>query len=159
MLILDANPDVTSKGALFKSVWARARTRASSSTGRSTRRPASTPRRRVKFEVQDDVKADVLNVLPPMRAGAIAVQTGLANANARWCDVELAELRVDRGEGRPRARRRDPDRAGDAQERPHGEQPRQGRGRGDRRQLNGWDTDPRADAHQHLLQLRRRPSA
>ena len=41
----------------------------------------------VKFEVQDDVKADVLNVLPPMRAGALAVQTGLANANARWCLV------------------------------------------------------------------------
>ena len=41
----------------------------------------------VKFEVQDDVKADVLNVLPPMRAGAIAVQTGLANSNARWCGV------------------------------------------------------------------------
>jgi hypothetical protein len=30
---------------------------------------------------------DVLNVLPTMRAGAIAVQTGLANANARWCNV------------------------------------------------------------------------
>jgi sulfide dehydrogenase [flavocytochrome c] flavoprotein chain len=37
--------------------------------------------------VQDDVKADVLNVLPNMRAGAIAVQTGLANSNARWCNV------------------------------------------------------------------------
>jgi hypothetical protein len=31
----------------------------------------------------------VLNVLPPMRAGAIAVQTGLANANARWCHVNF----------------------------------------------------------------------
>jgi hypothetical protein len=41
----------------------------------------------VKFEIQDDERADVLNVLPPMRAGAIAVQTGLANANARWCSV------------------------------------------------------------------------
>ena len=38
---------------------------------------------RVKFEVQDDVKADVLNVLPPMRAGAIAVQAGLANSPTR----------------------------------------------------------------------------
>jgi sulfide dehydrogenase [flavocytochrome c] flavoprotein subunit len=28
-----------------------------------------------------------MNVLPPMRAGLIAVQTGLANANARWCHV------------------------------------------------------------------------
>jgi sulfide dehydrogenase [flavocytochrome c] flavoprotein subunit len=26
-------------------------------------------------------------VLPPMRAGAIAVRTGLANSNARWCNV------------------------------------------------------------------------
>jgi sulfide dehydrogenase [flavocytochrome c] flavoprotein subunit len=46
----------------------------------------------VKFEVQDDVKADVLNVLPPMRAGAIAVQTGLANANARWCSVDFLDF-------------------------------------------------------------------
>ena len=41
----------------------------------------------VKFEIHDEVRADVLNVLPPMRAGAIAVQTGLANSNARWCNV------------------------------------------------------------------------
>ena len=33
--------------------------------------------------------ADVLNVLPVMRAGALAVQTGLANANARWCHVNF----------------------------------------------------------------------
>jgi sulfide dehydrogenase [flavocytochrome c] flavoprotein subunit len=87
VLILDANPDVTSKGALFKKVWAeqyagmveyRAQHKASAVDARTNT---------VKFEVQDDVKADVLNVLPPMRAGSIAVQTGLANANARWCGV------------------------------------------------------------------------
>ena len=43
----------------------------------------------LKFEIQDDVRADVLNVLPPMRAGGIAVQTGLANSNARWCNVNF----------------------------------------------------------------------
>jgi len=37
--------------------------------------------------VQDDVKANVLNVLPNMSDGAIAVRSGLANANARWCNV------------------------------------------------------------------------
>ena len=46
----------------------------------------------VKFEVQDDVKADVLNVLPTMRAGVVAQQAGLANKNARWCGVKLPEL-------------------------------------------------------------------
>ena len=67
---------------------------------------ASTPRpNTVKFEVQDDVKADVLNVLPAMRAGDIAVKTGLATANA-LVRSRLPDLRVDGGEGHPRPRRR-----------------------------------------------------
>jgi hypothetical protein len=43
----------------------------------------------LKFDVQNDVKAQVLNVLPAMRAGNIAVQSGLANANGRWCGVNF----------------------------------------------------------------------
>lgn len=87
VLVLDANPDVTSKPGLFKKVWGeqyagiieyRPQHKAVAVDGAS---------RTVKFEVQSDVRADVLNVLPSMRAGAIAVQTGLANANARWCHV------------------------------------------------------------------------
>jgi len=87
VLILDANPDVTSKPGLFKKVWAeqyagiveyRAQHKAIAVDGRSNT---------VKLEVREDVRADVLNVLPPMRAGAIAVQAGLANSNARWCGV------------------------------------------------------------------------
>ena len=89
VLILDANADVTSKGALFKKVWAE------QYKGMVEFRPqhkavaVDARTHTVKFEVQDDVKADVLNVLPPMRAGAIAVQTGLANSNARWCNVNF----------------------------------------------------------------------
>ena len=89
VLVLDANPDVTSKGALFKKVWAE------QYPGIVEFRPqhkvlAVDPRNGlIKFEVQDDVKASVLNVLPPMRAGAIAQQAGLANvANNRWCGVD-----------------------------------------------------------------------
>lgn len=88
VLILDANPDVTSKGALFKKAWA------DRYPGMVEFRPqhkvvAVDPRAGViKFEVQEDVKASVLNVLPPMRAGAIAQQAGLANlAGNRWCGV------------------------------------------------------------------------
>ena len=87
VLILDANEDVTSKGALFKKAWA------DLYKGMVEYRPqhkavaVDSARNSVKFEIQDDVRADVLNVLPPMRAGAIAVQSGLANANARWCGV------------------------------------------------------------------------
>jgi sulfide dehydrogenase [flavocytochrome c] flavoprotein chain len=87
VLILDANPDVTSKPGLFKKVWAEQY--AGMVEYRPQHKAVSVDARAntVKFEVQDDVKADVLNVLPPMRAGAIAVQTGLANANSRWCNV------------------------------------------------------------------------
>ena len=87
VLILDANQDVTSKGPLFKKVWAdeykgileyRSQHKAVSVDAKSGT---------IKFEIQEDVKAQVLNVLPSMRAGSIAVQAGLANANGRWCNV------------------------------------------------------------------------
>ncbi len=88
VLILDANQDVISKGALFKKVWAeqykgileyRPQHRVSAVDGKAGL---------IKFDVQEDVKANVLNVLPAMRAGAIAVQSGLNNlANNRWCGV------------------------------------------------------------------------
>ncbi len=87
VLILDANQDVTSKGPLFKKVWAEQY--AGIVEYRPQHKAVSVDARAlsVKFEIQEDVKADVLNVLPPMRAGAIAVQSGLATANARWCGV------------------------------------------------------------------------
>ena len=87
VLILDANPDVTSKGPLFKKVWAEQYLGIVEYRGQHKATAVDARAGTVKFEVQSDVKADVLNVLPTMRAGAIAVQTGLANANARWCSV------------------------------------------------------------------------
>jgi len=92
VLILDANPDVTSKGALFKKVWAEQYPGMVEYRGQHNATAVDARANTIKFEVQEDVKADVLNVLPPMRAGAIAVQTGLANANARWCNVDYLTI-------------------------------------------------------------------
>ena len=92
VLILDANEDVTSKGPLFKKAWAE------SYAGRVEYRPqhkataVDAAKGTISFEVQDDVRADVLNVLPPMRAGAIAVQAKLADANGRWCSVDFLDF-------------------------------------------------------------------
>ena len=89
VLVLDANQDVTSKPALFKKAWAE------QYAGMVEYRPQhkasgiDAAGKTIKFEIQDDVRADVLNVLPAMRAGTIAVQTGLANSNARWCNVNF----------------------------------------------------------------------
>lgn len=89
VLILDANPDVTSKGPLFKKVWAEQYRGMVEYRGQHKVTAVDGRAGVIKFDVQDDVKADVLNVLPAMRAGTIAVQTGLNNqANNRWCGVD-----------------------------------------------------------------------
>jgi sulfide dehydrogenase [flavocytochrome c] flavoprotein chain len=88
VLILDGNPDVTSKGPLFKKVWAEQYKGILEYRGDHKAIAVEGKTGTVKFEVQDDVKADVLNALPAMRAGLIAVNSGLANlANNRWCGV------------------------------------------------------------------------
>ncbi|MDN3918745.1 NAD(P)/FAD-dependent oxidoreductase [Roseateles violae] len=87
LLILDANPDVTSKGPLFKKVWAQQYAGIIEYRPQHKAVEVDARSRTVRFEVQDEVKADVLNVLPSMRAGAIAVQSGLANSNKRWVNV------------------------------------------------------------------------
>lgn len=89
VLILDANPDVTSKGALFKQVWS------TRYKGMVEYRPqyrtvdVDPATRTLKFEIQDDERVAVANVVPTQRAGAIAVATGLATANGRWCEVDF----------------------------------------------------------------------
>lgn len=88
VLVLDANQDVTSKGPLFKKVWAEQYGGIVEYRPQHKAVAVDAKAGVIKFDVQDEVKADVLNVLPPMRAGLIAVQTGLANANARWCNVD-----------------------------------------------------------------------
>jgi len=88
VLILDANPDVTSKGALFKKVWNEQYKGMVEYRSQHKTMAVDAAAGVIKFEIQDDVKAQVLNVLPSMRAGSIAVQTGLNNqANSRWCGV------------------------------------------------------------------------
>lgn len=89
VLILDANDEVTSKGPLFRKVWAEAYPGLVEYRPQHKATGVDAASRSIRFEIQDDVRADVLNVLPPMRAGAIAVRTGLANSNARWCNVDF----------------------------------------------------------------------
>ncbi|MEN9586479.1 MAG: hypothetical protein RIT15_54 [Pseudomonadota bacterium] len=88
VLVLDGNPDVISKGALFKKVWAEQYKGILEYRGDHKATAVDGKTGTIKFEVQDDVKASVVNALPSMRAGLIAVNSGLANmANGRWCGV------------------------------------------------------------------------
>jgi NADPH-dependent 2,4-dienoyl-CoA reductase/sulfur reductase-like enzyme len=89
VLILDANEDVVSKPGLFKKAWAdlypgMIEYRASHNL---VRVEAAT--KTLRFDIQDSVQADVLNVLPRMRAAEVVVQAGLANSNNRWAQVHF----------------------------------------------------------------------
>ena len=46
----------------------------------------------IKFEFEEDLKADVLNILPPMRAGNIVRSSDLANMNNRWAEVTFLDF-------------------------------------------------------------------
>jgi NADPH-dependent 2,4-dienoyl-CoA reductase/sulfur reductase-like enzyme len=87
VLILDANPDVTSKGPLFKKAWAELYPGMIEFRGNSKAVGVDAKTGTVKLEVED-VRGDVLNVVPPHRAGDIAMKAGLITANNRWCGVD-----------------------------------------------------------------------
>lgn len=88
VLILDANPDITSKKGLFTAAWKdlypgmiEYRANAMVTKVGVAGKTAST-----EFE---DVKADVLNVIPPMKAGVVASMAGVVNVDDRWCAVDF----------------------------------------------------------------------
>lgn len=88
IVVLDANPEIVSKKGLFTKVWAE------SYPGMVDYRPNSTvvevdvSSRSVRTEFET-VKADVLNVIPPQRAGKPARMAGAANVDKRWCEVDF----------------------------------------------------------------------
>jgi sulfide dehydrogenase [flavocytochrome c] flavoprotein subunit len=102
----------------------------------------------------EDVKADVLNVIPPQRGGDIARSAGLLNGEQPLGRRELADDGGQRGAGHPRAGRRHLLGAGDAQVRPHGQPACQGGRGGDHPAAQGRARQRDAGGDEHLLQLR-----
>ncbi len=88
VIILDANDDVTSKGPLFKKAWADRYKGILEYRPKHALADVDAASGTLKFEFNDDLKAQVLNVVPPQRAGDIAHNAGLTTANKRWCEVD-----------------------------------------------------------------------
>ena len=85
VLLLDANADVTSKGPLFKKAWADHYKDIIEYRPNSKAADVDFAGSTVKLEF-GDVKGDVINVLPPMKAGNIAAP--FITVNRRWCEVD-----------------------------------------------------------------------
>jgi NADPH-dependent 2,4-dienoyl-CoA reductase/sulfur reductase-like enzyme len=90
IILLDGNPDVVSKKPLFTDAWN------TLYTGMIDYRPNNAPlavdaNRMVVTTEFDEVKGDVLNVVPRQRAGEVCAQAGARNDSAgNWCTVNLA---------------------------------------------------------------------
>lgn len=89
VLVLDANPDVTSKGPLFKKAWNDHYQGIVEYRGNAVLKEVSGTTAKLEFE---DVRADVLNVVPPQRAADLAVKAGVVNMNNRWVGVNWMTL-------------------------------------------------------------------
>jgi hypothetical protein len=85
VVIVDANEDVLSKGALFKRAWKELYDGIVDYRPDSKAIDVDVATRTVKLDF-GDVKGDVLNVIPPMKAGEAAAP--FITANARWCEVD-----------------------------------------------------------------------
>ena len=91
VLLLDANPDVTSKGPLFKRAWQELYKDIIEYRGNARVIGVDAKSMTVRTDF-DTIPGDVLNVVPPQRAGDIALKTGLITHNNRWCDVDWRTL-------------------------------------------------------------------
>ena len=88
VLILDANPDIVSKKGLFMAAWKELYPGMVEHRPNAEVRQVNVANKTLKTEF-DDVKADVLNVIPPMKAGAVADMAGVVNVDKRWCGVDF----------------------------------------------------------------------
>jgi sulfide dehydrogenase [flavocytochrome c] flavoprotein chain len=86
LLVLDANPNIISKTALFRAAWQSYPNIEYRGSNKVVKVDPGT--REVTTEIGDKVKYDVINLIPPQRAGTIAVTADLVGADKRWCEVD-----------------------------------------------------------------------
>ncbi len=84
LIVLDANQNIVSKTALFREAWKAYPNIEYHASSKVIAVDASVREVRTEF---DRVKYDVINLIPPQRAGSIAVQADLVGADKRWCEV------------------------------------------------------------------------
>lgn len=91
VVILDANEDVTSKKGLFTKAWKDLYSGILEYRNNSEVKDVEVGTNTAILEF-DKFKADVLNVIPPHRAGDIAAKSGLKMINNRWVDINWLSM-------------------------------------------------------------------
>ena len=94
VVILDANEDVMSKKGLFTKAWTDLYKDIIEYRNNSEVKDVDVATNTAVLEF-DKFKADVLNVIPPHRAGDIAHKSGLKLINNRWVDINWLSMEVN----------------------------------------------------------------
>lgn len=97
IILLDGNQDIISKKALFLAAWQKHYgygTDNSLIDYRPNNAPQALDVKAMKVSSEfDDVQGDVINLVPPMRAGAITGALGARTGdNGHWCPVDYTSL-------------------------------------------------------------------
>lgn len=88
IIVLDANAEIISKKSLFTKAWAEMYAGMIDYRPNSSVLAVDVATKNVKTEFES-VQANVLNVIPPQRAGKIAQIVGAASVDKRWCEVDF----------------------------------------------------------------------
>lgn len=89
LLVFDSNPEVQSKKGLFEAVWKKRYSKHIEYVADAELTSVDADSGTLNFTMQGRVKADVVNVIPPQRAGTFARSAGLVNVRDRWCGVDF----------------------------------------------------------------------
>jgi len=87
LFLLDANPDVVSKKPLFTKAWNEYYKGIFEYVPAKKVTRVEAKDKNVVVEGIEDHKGDVVNLIPPQRAGNIAVAAGLVGDDKKWCPV------------------------------------------------------------------------
>ncbi len=89
LVVYDSNPDIQAKKGLFEAIWNGPYKGLIEYVPNAELESVDPAAGQMTFKVQGKVKADVINLIPPQRAGVIAQKAGLANVGKRWCGVDF----------------------------------------------------------------------
>lgn len=99
LLVFDSNPEIQAKKGLFEAVWKNKYAGLLEYVPNAEVDGVDAATRTIDLKVQGKHKVDVLNLIPPQRAGAIARRAGLANVGDRWCGVDFLTYESTRHKG------------------------------------------------------------
>jgi sulfide dehydrogenase [flavocytochrome c] flavoprotein subunit len=99
LLVLDANADLVSKKGLFLSAWNNDYKGLIEYRANANVTEVDVRGRQFVLEFGEKVGGQVLNLIPPQRAGNIAREAGVITVNNRWCEVDWTSMESVRVKG------------------------------------------------------------